>query len=57
MHLGLSRTAARERALDLMRRVGIPDPVRRASAYPHELSGGLRQRIMIAIALACDPQG
>jgi len=56
VHLGLSRTAARERALDLMRRVGIPDPVRRASAYPHELSGGLRQRIMIAIALSCDPK-
>jgi oligopeptide/dipeptide ABC transporter ATP-binding protein len=56
VHLGLSRTAARERALDLMRRAGIPDPVRRARAYPHELSGGLRQRIMIAIALSCDPQ-
>jgi peptide/nickel transport system ATP-binding protein/oligopeptide transport system ATP-binding protein len=56
VHLGLSRTAARERALDLMRRVGIPDPVRRARAYPHELSGGLRQRIMIAIALSCDPK-
>jgi peptide/nickel transport system ATP-binding protein/oligopeptide transport system ATP-binding protein len=56
VHLGLSRTASRERALDLMRRVGIPDPVRRARAYPHELSGGLRQRIMIAIALSCDPK-
>jgi oligopeptide/dipeptide ABC transporter ATP-binding protein len=56
VHLGLSRTAARERALDLMRRVGIPDPIRRARAYPHELSGGLRQRIMIAIALSCDPK-
>jgi oligopeptide/dipeptide ABC transporter ATP-binding protein len=56
VHLRLSRTAARERALDLMRRVGIPDPVRRARAYPHELSGGLRQRIMIAIALSCDPK-
>ena len=56
VHLGLSGTAARQRALDLMRRVGIPDPVRRARAYPHELSGGLRQRIMIAIALSCDPQ-
>ena len=56
VHLGLSRTAARQRALDLMRRVGIPDPVRRARAYPHELSGGLRQRIMIAIALSCDPK-
>ncbi|HEY7257776.1 MAG TPA: ABC transporter ATP-binding protein [Gaiellales bacterium] len=56
VHLGLSGTAARQRALDLMRRVGIPDPVRRARAYPHELSGGLRQRIMIAIALSCDPK-
>jgi oligopeptide/dipeptide ABC transporter ATP-binding protein len=56
VHLGLSRTGARDRALDLMRRVGIPDPVRRARAYPHELSGGLRQRIMIAIALSCDPK-
>jgi oligopeptide/dipeptide ABC transporter ATP-binding protein len=56
VRLRLSRTAARERALDLMRRVGIPDPVRRARAYPHELSGGLRQRIMIAIALSCDPK-
>jgi len=56
VHLGLSRTQSRERALDLMRRVGIPDPTRRARAYPHELSGGLRQRIMIAIALACDPK-
>jgi peptide/nickel transport system ATP-binding protein/oligopeptide transport system ATP-binding protein len=56
VHLGLSRSAARHRALDLMRRVGIPDPTRRARAYPHELSGGLRQRIMIAIALSCDPQ-
>ena len=56
VHLGQSRTAARERALELMRRVGIPDPARRASAYPHELSGGMRQRIMIAIALSCDPR-
>ena len=56
VHLGLSRTQSRERALDLMRRVGIPDPTRRARAYPHELSGGLRQRIMIAIALSCDPK-
>jgi oligopeptide/dipeptide ABC transporter ATP-binding protein len=56
VHLGLSRTQSRQRALDLMRRVGIPDPTRRARAYPHELSGGLRQRIMIAIALSCDPK-
>jgi peptide/nickel transport system ATP-binding protein/oligopeptide transport system ATP-binding protein len=55
-HLGLGRAKARDHALDLMRRVGIPDPARRAQAYPHELSGGLRQRIMIAIALASNPR-
>jgi len=54
--LGVGRRRADERALELMRLVGIPDPVRRAQAYPHELSGGMRQRVMIAIALAADPQ-
>jgi oligopeptide/dipeptide ABC transporter ATP-binding protein len=55
-HLGRSRSQARAAALDLMRKVGIPDPHRRAQAYPHELSGGMRQRVMIAIALSCEPK-
>jgi oligopeptide/dipeptide ABC transporter ATP-binding protein len=55
LHLGLDRDAARVRSLELLRSVGVPDPARRLRAYPHELSGGLRQRVAIAIALSCDP--
>ena len=56
LHQGLSRGAARERAVELLRQVGIPAPEQRVDAYPHQLSGGMRQRVMIAMALACDPQ-
>ena len=54
-HDGVDRTEARRRALDLLERVRIPSPARRLRAYPHELSGGMRQRAMIALALSCRP--
>jgi oligopeptide/dipeptide ABC transporter ATP-binding protein len=56
IHRSLKRKVARSRALELLKIVGIPDPERRLRSYPHELSGGMAQRIMIAMALACEPE-
>jgi peptide/nickel transport system ATP-binding protein len=55
-HRGMTKEAARTEAADLLDRVGIPDPRRRLDSYPHQLSGGMRQRALIAIALACKPK-
>src|SRR5258706_5305619 len=55
-HRAMSREAAKARAIEMLERVRIPSPERRAEDYPHRLSGGMRQRVMIAMALACSPK-
>ena len=56
IHMGLDRKARHARAIELFEQVGIPDPERRLSAFPHQMSGGMNQRVMIAMAIACNPK-
>ncbi len=56
LHLGLDRRAAKKRCIELLEQVGIPAPESRLKAYPHQLSGGMNQRVMIAMAIACNPR-
>ena len=56
LHLGMDRRAARRRCIELLEQVGIPEPESRLKAYPHQMSGGMNQRVMIAMAIACNPK-
>lgn len=56
MHMGLNRRQAHLHAIDMLKKVGIPDPEQRVNNYPHQMSGGMRQRVMIAIAMSCRPK-
>ena len=56
IHLGVGKKEARERCIDMLAQVGIPDPSKRIDDYPHQLSGGMRQRVMVAMAMLCNPK-
>ena len=56
LHMGMSKSQSKQRAIELLRMVGIPNPEQRVDQYPHQFSGGMRQRVMIAMALSCNPK-
>ena len=56
IHLGMNKAERKKRAIELLDLVGIPEPEKRLTAFPHQLSGGMNQRVMIAMAISCDPQ-